>query len=100
VKSAGDLGELGERGLEVFDDLKLVRCPHSLDPTLVTLPSISLIPFAPFSGGDDIGVREIGAVFEAFVFQPEIVRRLSFRARVNPWKSESIMRIGVLPCAG
>src|ERR1700676_4629854 len=28
--------------------LKLVRCPRSLAPTLVTLPSMSLIPFAPF----------------------------------------------------
>jgi hypothetical protein len=41
-------GELGKGGLppsqrydapgEVFDDLKLVRCPRSLDSTLVTLP--------------------------------------------------------------
>src|ERR1700730_4355537 len=30
-------------------DLKLVRCPRSLAATLVTLPSMSLIPFAPFS---------------------------------------------------
>jgi len=29
--------------------LKLVRCPRSLAPTLVTLPSMSLFPFAPFS---------------------------------------------------
>ena len=50
----GYLGELSESGLEVFDDLKLVRCLHSLDPTLVILPSMSLIPFAPFSG-DDVG---------------------------------------------
>jgi hypothetical protein len=28
--------------------LKLFRCPRSLAPTLVTLPSMSLIPFAPF----------------------------------------------------
>ena len=35
-------------------NLKLVRCPRSLDPTLVTLPSMSLIPFAPF-GGDEGG---------------------------------------------
>jgi hypothetical protein len=28
--------------------LKLVRCPRSLAPALVTLPSMSLIPFAPF----------------------------------------------------
>jgi hypothetical protein len=27
--------------------LKLARCPHSLAPTLVTLPSMSLIPSAP-----------------------------------------------------
>jgi len=46
---------LSESGLEVFDDLKLVRCPRSLAPTLVTLPSMSLIPFAPFSG-DDVGM--------------------------------------------
>ena len=30
-----------------IDQLKLVRCPRSLAPTLVTLPSMSLIPFAP-----------------------------------------------------
>ena len=56
-------GELGESSLEVFYDLKLVRCPRFLAPTLVTLPSMSLIPFAPF-GGDDVWVREVGAVFE------------------------------------
>jgi hypothetical protein len=61
------LGELGESSLEVFNDLKLVRCPRSLAPTLVTLPSISLIPFAPF-GGKDVGIGEIGAVFKRFVF--------------------------------
>ena len=27
--------------------LKLIRCPRSLAPTLVTLPSMSLIPSAP-----------------------------------------------------
>jgi len=31
-----------------FASLKLVRCPRSLAPTLVTLPSMSLVPFAPF----------------------------------------------------
>ena len=31
---------------------------------------MSLIPFAPFSG-DDVGIGEVGAVFEAFVFEPE-----------------------------
>ena len=56
--------------MEIFDDLKLVRCPRSLDPTLITLPSMSLIPFAPF-GGDDVGFGKIGAVFEALVFEPE-----------------------------
>ncbi len=50
--------------MEMFDNLKLVRCPRSLDPTIVTLPSMSLIPFAPFSG-DDVGIGEIDAVFEA-----------------------------------
>src|ERR1700722_19372355 len=29
--------------------LKLVRCPRSIDPTLVTLPSMSRLPGAPFS---------------------------------------------------
>jgi hypothetical protein len=29
--------------------LKLVRCPRSLAPTLLALPSMPLIPFAPFS---------------------------------------------------
>src|SRR5207244_6473561 len=47
-----NLGKLAKGGLTVFDDLKHVRCPRSLDPTLVTLPSMSLIPFAPFSGDD------------------------------------------------
>ena len=42
---SGDLGELGEGGLEVFDDF----C------------------------GDDIGIGKVGAVFEAFVFEPEDV---------------------------
>ena len=39
----GNLGELGEGGLEVFDDF----------------------------GGDHIGIGKVGAVFEAFVFEPE-----------------------------
>ncbi|MFZ3376187.1 MAG: hypothetical protein WA183_11600, partial [Chthoniobacterales bacterium] len=30
-------------------DLKLLCCPRLAAPTLVTLPSMSLIPFAPFS---------------------------------------------------
>jgi hypothetical protein len=38
-------GELGQCGLEVFDDF----------------------------GGDNVGVGEIGAVFEAFVFKPQNV---------------------------
>jgi hypothetical protein len=29
-----------------FSGLKLVRCPHSLAPTLVTLPSMSRVPHA------------------------------------------------------
>ena len=41
----GNLGELGEGGLEVFDDF----------------------------GGDDVWIGKVGAVFEAFVFQPEDV---------------------------
>ena len=38
-----NFGELGEGGLEVFDDLS----------------------------GDDVGIVKVGAVFEAFVFEPE-----------------------------
>ena len=30
-------------------DLKLLCCPRLVAPTLVTLPSMSLIPFAPFA---------------------------------------------------
>ena len=66
----GNFGELSECGLEAFNDLKLVRCLRSLAPTLVTLPSMSFIPFTPFSG-DDVGIRQIGAIFEGFVFEPE-----------------------------
>jgi hypothetical protein len=40
-----DFGELGDGGLEVFDYL----------------------------GGDDVGIGKIGAVFEAFVFEPKRV---------------------------
>ena len=40
-----DFGELGERGLEVLY----------------------------YFGGDDVGIGEVGAVLEAFVFQPEDV---------------------------
>ena len=32
-----------------FTPLKLARCPHSLIASLATLPSMSLIPFAPFT---------------------------------------------------
>jgi len=33
----------------IDSQLKLTRCPHSLAATLTALPSMSLIPFAPFS---------------------------------------------------
>src|SRR5947207_13999763 len=54
LQSIGNFGELSEWGLEIFDDLKPVRCPRSLAPTLVTSPvrlgpSMSLIPFVSFS---------------------------------------------------
>jgi len=42
------LPERAGGGLEVLDDLKLVLCPRSLAPTLVNLPSMSLVPFTPF----------------------------------------------------
>ncbi len=35
--------------------LKLARCPHSLIASLATLPSMSLIPFAPFGAGGATG---------------------------------------------
>jgi hypothetical protein len=35
--------------IKISKDLKLVRCPRSLAPTLVTLPSMSLIPSASFA---------------------------------------------------
>ena len=34
-----------------FAPLKLARCPHSLVASLATLPSMSLIPFAPLLKG-------------------------------------------------
>ena len=39
--------------------LKLAHCPRSLAPTLVALPSMSLIPFAPFG---DVMANEAGAI--------------------------------------
>jgi hypothetical protein len=46
-------GSLGTRSISETavsaSALKLVRCPRSLAPTLVALPSMSLIPSAPFS---------------------------------------------------
>ena len=56
--------------MEIFDDLKLVRCPRSLAPTLVTLPSMSLIPFAPFSAS--VFQFSERAVFERFILQPDL----------------------------
>ena len=51
-------------------DLKLLRCPRLVAPTLVTLPSMSLIPFAPFS----FSVFQFSerAVFERFILQPDL----------------------------
>ena len=46
LQITGDFGERSE--WDEVDDLKLVRCPRSLDPTLVTLPSMLLLPSAPF----------------------------------------------------
>jgi len=60
-------------GLKVFDYLKLVRCPRSLAPTLVTLPSMSFIPFTPFSG-DDVWIfsafQRFSFLETDFVFEP------------------------------
>ena len=49
-------GRMSPLLIKICKDLKLVRCPRSLAPTLVTLPSMSLIPFASF-GGDDVPFR-------------------------------------------
>jgi len=35
--------------IKISKDLKLVCCPLALAPTLVTLPSMSLNPSAPFA---------------------------------------------------
>src|SRR5207302_6028275 len=65
-----NFGELGEGGLKVFYDLKLVCCPRSLDPTLVTVPSMSLIPSAPFSGDDVENLGVIECFWPVFFFPP------------------------------
>ena len=44
LQVCSDFGKLGEGGLEVFDDF----------------------------GGDDVGIGEIGAVFERFILQPDL----------------------------
>src|SRR5204862_2636188 len=52
LKERGSIGALRSQVLlQLFSVslLKLVRCPRSLAPTLVALPSMSLFPFAPFS---------------------------------------------------
>jgi hypothetical protein len=49
LQVVGYCGELGEGGLEVFDDF----------------------------GDDDVGIRKVGAVFEAFVFEQKMSRSLS-----------------------
>ena len=41
--------ESEDAGKRPFRLLKFVRCPRSLIATLATLPSMSLLPFAPFS---------------------------------------------------
>jgi hypothetical protein len=44
----------------VVTPLKLVHFPRSLAPTLVTLPSMSLIPSAPFKAHLSHGVQRAG----------------------------------------
>src|SRR6266403_5948280 len=41
--------------IKISKDLKLVRCPRSLAPTLVALPSMSLIPHSIRDAIDPIG---------------------------------------------
>jgi hypothetical protein len=60
-RKAGSRYSRGQRSTdiiaaEIFEDLqaalaqlKLARCPHSLTASLAALPSMSLIPFAPFT---------------------------------------------------
>ena len=57
--------------------MKLVRCPRSLAPTLVTLPTMSLIPFAPFS---ELGERGL-EIFDDF--GGDDVQGLALAARRN-----------------
>ena len=51
--------------------LKLARCPHSLIASLATLPSMSLIPFAPFASG----LAPIGSNLSLFATTPWILSR-------------------------
>jgi hypothetical protein len=50
--------------------LKLIRCPRSLAPTLVTLPSMSLIPFAPLYLGCARSARPLPRGFTGHVTHP------------------------------
>jgi hypothetical protein len=43
--------------LDPLAPLKLCRCPHSIAATLAVLPSMSLIPFAPFSTKKPVHLR-------------------------------------------
>jgi hypothetical protein len=50
VERSGQLPRYKEGHPSLSDQrLKFIRYPRSLSPTLVALPSMSLIPFAPFS---------------------------------------------------
>jgi len=56
---------------------------------------MSLIPFAPF-GGDDVGIGKVGAVFEAFVFEPEDVE-VEFVAHRNASSNVKNLRRDSIP---
>src|SRR5216117_2559074 len=53
-----------------FAPLKLARCPHSLAPTLVALPSMSLIPSAPLYLGSSRCARPLPRGFAGHVAHP------------------------------
>jgi hypothetical protein len=62
LQVSGDFGELGEGGLEVFDDLKL-RSPPALSRSYPRHFTFYVAhPLAPFSG-DDVGVERWPRVF-------------------------------------
>jgi hypothetical protein len=67
------------RGAAGVGTLKLLRCPRSVAPNLVTLPSMSLIQFAPF---DVLGLANVFGV--ALEFAPKGSGVVHLQADVSP----------------